>query len=152
MKKLLYIVSIVLGVCAVSCTSGEENRQYENTPAVDAVGVFAGEWECVSSTGNISNFTGEIELKLYHDTLANQCFVIIRPTDSWSTEYRGLANVAHAGDDIVFSNDKVANGMNSKFYGRIYANGDATMFFSNTGKEGRKNVVFANTFTGTRKE
>lgn len=152
MKKLLYIVSIVLGVGLMSCTPTEEPRHYENTAAVDAVGVFAGEWECVSSTGNKSNFAGEIALSIYRDTLANQCFVTIRPTDSWSTEYRGLANVAHAGDDIVFSNDKVANGMNSKFYGRIYANGDATMFFSNTGKEGRKNVVFANTFTGTRKE
>lgn len=152
MKRLLYIITIMLGVYATSCTPGDEVRHYEKTPAQDAVGVFSGEWECVSSTGNTSTFAGEIELSIFRDTLANQCFVTIRPTDTWATEYRGLANVAHAGDDIVFSNDKVANGMNSKFYGRIYANGEATMFFSNTGKEGRKNVVFANTFSGAKKE
>ena len=43
---------------------------------------------------------------------------------------RGLTNVAHAGDDLTFNNDKTANGLGSAFFGRVDTEGNITMDIS----------------------
>lgn len=140
-------------VFLTACQPKEEVRVYENTAAQDAVGVYTGQWTSVSSSsGNETLYNGEFELAVYQDSLANQCLIYIRSTEpnpAWN--YRGLTNVTHAGDDIIFNNDRASgNGVGAQFYGRIHGDGTATMFFSSTGREGRKNVIFSNSFVGQK--
>ncbi len=151
MKKIAYILTMALGIVLASCDK-EEVRHYDNTAAQDAVGVYEGTWQSISSYSGDTTFnTGTIELSVFKDTLANQCFVYVESASFGNTRLRGLANVAHAGDDIVFNNDKASgNGLGSSFYGRISADGTATMSFSSSGKEGRKTVILSNSFYGKK--
>ena len=152
MKKIAYILSMALCMVLASCDK-EEVRRYDNTAAQDAVGVYEGTWTSVSSSsGTATDYTGTIELAVFKDSLANQCFVYVKCEEAkWNL--RGLANVSHAGDDIVFNNENASgNGLGAGFYGRISGDGKATMYFSGTGKEGRKTVIFSNSFAGQKKE
>ena len=152
MKKIAYILSMALCMVLASCDK-EEVRRYDNTAAQDAVGVYEGTWTSVSSSsGTATDYTGTIELAVFKDSLANQCFVYVQCEEAkWNL--RGLANVSHAGDDIVFNNENASgNGLGAGFYGRISGDGKATMYFSGTGKEGRKTVIFSNSFAGQKKE
>ena len=152
MKKIAYILSMALCMVLASCDK-EEVRHYDNTAAQDAVGVYEGTWTSVSSSsGTSTDYTGTIELAVFKDSLANQCFVYVKCEEAkWNL--RGLANVSHAGDDIVFNNENASgNGLGAGFYGRISGDGKATMYFSGTGKEGRKTVIFSNSFAGQKKE
>ena len=152
MKKIAYILSMALCMVLASCDK-EEVRHYDNTAAQDAVGVYEGTWTSVSSSsGTATDYTGTIELAVFKDSLANQCFVYVKCEEAkWNL--RGLANVSHAGDDIVFNNENASgNGLGAGFYGRISGDGKATMYFSGTGKEGRKTVIFSNSFAGQKKE
>lgn len=152
MKKGLYLLAAIVAMGMVACTTQEEIRQYEHTAAQDAVGIYEGVWTSVSSlSGNVTEYKGEIEFQVFKDSLANQCFVYVR-SDSANWNLRGLTNISHAGDDIVFNNDKpAANGIGAQFYGRLRADGSASMSFSSTGREGRKTVIFSNSFVGKKK-
>ena len=93
---------------------------------------------------------GIIELEVFKDSLENQCFIYIKSEQAkWNL--RGLTNVAHAGDDIVFQNESGGNGIGQAIYGRI-SNNKLTMSFASFGKEGYKSVIFSNTFNGEKQE
>ena len=145
-------MAVIAAMC-MACTPKEEVRTYENTAAQDAVGVYEGTWTSVSSSsGTATDYTGTIEFQVFKDSLANQCLIYVK-SEGAGWNLRGLTNVAHAGDDIVFNNDKPAgNGLNAQFYGRLKADGSAVMSFSSTGREGRKTVIFNNNFAGKKKE
>ena len=152
MKKFFGLWMMAFVLCLFSCKNTDPVRIYENTAAQDAVGVYTGVWESVSSsTGNVTKYDdGIITLEVFKDSLANQCFVYIK-SEQANWDFRGLTNVAHAGDDIVFQNESSGNGIGQAIYGRI-SNQKLTMAFSSFGKEGRKSVIFSNTFNGEKQE
>ncbi len=152
MKKIQYVLLSMAAVVA-ACTPKDEVRTYEHTAAQDAVGVYEGIWTSVSSSsGTATDYAGTIEFQVFKDSLANQCFIYVQ-SEGAKWNLRGLTNVSHAGDDIVFNNDKPAgNGLNAQFYGRLKADGSAVMYFSSTGREGRKTVIFSNSFAGKKKQ
>ena len=151
MKKIGYVLAAIAAMC-IACTPKNEVRTYANTAAQDAAGVYEGTWTSVSSlSGKETIYNGTIEFQVFKDTLSNQSFIYVRSEEA-NWDLRGLTNVSHAGDDIVFNNDKAGgNGLNAQFYGRLSGDGRATMYFSSTGKEGRKTVIFNNSFAGTKK-
>ena len=152
MKKFFGLWMMAFVLCLFSCKNTDPVRIYENTAAQDAVGVYTGVWESVSSsTGNVTKYDdGIITLEVFKDSLENQCFIYIRSEQAkWNL--RGLTNVAHAGDDIVFQNESGGNGIGQAIYGRI-SNNKLTMSFASFGKEGYKSVIFSNTFNGEKQE
>ena len=152
MKKIQYVLLSMAAIVA-ACTPKDEVRIYEHTAAQDAAGVYEGTWTSVSSlSGKETLYKGTIEFQVFKDTLANQSFIYVRSEEAkWNL--RGLTNVAHAGDDIVFNNDKSgSNGIEAQFYGRLSSDGKATMYFSSFGEEGIKTVIFNNSFVGKKKE
>ena len=153
MKKAIYMIVAAAAICMAACKPTDEMRVYEHTAAQDAAGIYEGTWSSISSlSGAETLYNGTIEFQVFKDSLANQCLVYIRSEEAgWNL--RGLTNVSHAGDDIVFNNDKPANnGLGAQFYGRLSADGTATMSFSTTGREGRKTVIFNNSFNGKKRE
>ena len=152
MKKFFGLWMMAFVLCLFSCKNTDPVRIYENTAAQDAVGVYTGVWESVSSsTGNVTKYDdGIITLEVFKDSLENQCFIYIKSEQAkWNL--RGLTNVAHAGDDIVFQNESGGNGIGQAIYGRI-SNNKLTMSFASFGKEGYKSVIFSNTFNGEKQE
>lgn len=148
MKKSLLLVLMVIAL--IACNQNEV-RVYTNTSAQDAVGKYVGTWSSISSSSGLETlYEGSIELAVFKDSVENVCMIyIVSEQAGWN--YRGIANVSHAGDDIVFNNDKSGgNGIGADFYGRVFADGSATCAFSSIGKEGRKSVIFSNSFKGKK--
>ena len=152
MKKFFGLWMMAFVLCLFSCKNTDPVRVYEHTAAQDAAGVYNGVWKSVSSSSGKETIydDGIIELEVFKDSLENQCFIYIKSEQAkWNL--RGLTNVAHAGDDIVFQNESGGNGIGQAIYGRI-SNNKLTMSFSSFGKEGRKSVIFSNTFNGEKQE
>lgn len=152
MKKFLGLLTMALALCLFSCKNTDPVRVYENTAAQDAAGVYSGVWKSVSSSSGKETIydDGIIELEVFKDSLENQCLIYIKSEQAkWN--FRGLTNIAHAGDDIVFQNESSGNGIGQAIYGRI-SNKKLTMSFASLGKEGYKSVIFSNTFNGEKQE
>lgn len=153
MKKTLYILFALCAVVLVSCNKNrDEVRVYEHTAAQDIAGKYVGTWHCTSTTGTDTIYNGEIEFQVWQDSIADVCFIYPRCAEcNPAFDLRGLTNVAHAGDDIVFNNDKPAgNGIGTAFYGRVNAKKEATMSMTLQGREGRKTVLLSYDFFGTK--
>lgn len=153
MKKGIYIALVAL-MALVSCNKSQDVvRVYENTAAQDVAGLYVGDWHITSTTGTDTLLAGEVEFQVWKDSIANVCFIFPRCLGANpKLDARGLTNVIHAGDDIVFNNDKAAgNGVGSAFYGRVTAEGVATMSMVLQGKEGRKTVMMSYDFKGQKK-
>lgn len=152
MKKFLGLLTMAFTLCLFSCKNTDPVRVYENTAAQDAAGVYSGVWKSVSSSSGKETIydDGIIELEVFKDSLENQCLIYIKSEQAkWN--FRGLTNIAHAGDDIVFQNESSGNGIGQAIYGRI-SNKKLTMSFASFGKEGYKSVIFSNTFNGEKQE
>lgn len=150
MKKILYIVAF-LSLVVIGCKKQDPIRVYEHTAAQDIAGKYVGKWHVTSTTGTDTYYNGEIEFALWKDSLENVCFIYPRCSEcSPAFDDKGLTNVAHSGDDIIFNNDKAANGIGTAFYGRVNANKEVTMSMVKQGKEGRKTVMMSFNFSGTK--
>lgn len=153
MKKTIYMLLVVATCMMVACKKNQDEvRVYENTPAQDIAGKYIGTWHCTSTTGTDTIYNGELEFSVWQDSIPNVCFIYPRCAESNpSFDLRGLTNVAHAGDDIIFNNDKGAgNGIGTAFYGRVNAKKEATMSMILQGREGRKTVMMSYEFLGTK--
>lgn len=151
MKKTLYLVFALCTIAIASCQkSKDEVRVYERTAAQDIAGKYVGKWHCTSTTGTDTLYNGEIEFSVWQDSIADACFIYPRCLEcNPPFDLRGLTNVSHAGDDIVFNNDKGAgNGIGTAFYGRVNAEKEAVMSMTLQGREGRKTVMFSYEFSG----
>lgn len=136
---------------AACSNNKDEVRIYEHSAAQDIVGKYVGTWHCTSTTGTDTLYNGEVEFAVWKDSIENVCFIYPRCKES-NPEFdlRGLANVAHAGDDVIFNNDKGAgNGIGTAFFGRVNAKKEAIMTMTLQGREGRKTVMMTYKFSGT---
>ena len=152
MKKFFGLWMMAFVLCLFSCKNTDPVRVYEHTAAQDAAGVYKGVWKSVSSSSGKETIydDGIVELEVFKDSLEHQCFIYIKSEQAkWN--FRGLTNVAHAGDDIVFQKESSGNGIGQAIYGRI-SNNKLTMSFASFGKEGYKSVIFSNTFNGEKQE
>ena len=152
MKKFFGLWMMAFVLCLFSCKNTDPVRVYEHTAAQDAAGVYKGVWKSVSSSSGKETIydDGIVELEVFKDSLEHQCFIYIKSEQAkWN--FRGLTNVAHAGDDIVFQNESSGNGIGQAIYGRI-SNNKLTMSFESFGKEGYKSVIFSNAFNGEKQE
>lgn len=136
----------------VACNENrDEVRVYEHTAAQDIVGLYTGSWHCTSTTGTDTTYVGEVEFGVWNDSISNACFIYPRCGEGNKIfNHRGMTNVAHASDDLVFNNDKTANGIGTAFFGRVNAERECTMQMTLQGKEGRKTVMMTYVFTGKK--
>lgn len=162
MKATRYILSAIIAIAVFSLVGcKQDERTYDQTAAQQAVGVYVGQWHAVAAPskdlpeGLDVNYDGQVEFKIYKDEEANVCFVLPSCSEVADFPERDLANIAHAGDDLVFNNDK-ATGMGAPFAGRIFNGETATMaftIFSKVKVEGLKKpktIAVDYTFTGTK--
>lgn len=154
MKKTIYILVAAIALLFAACDKNkDEVRVYEHTAAQDIAGAYVGQWHCTSTSGTDTIYSGDILFTVWKDTIADVCFIAPRCPATFGNDKKGLTNVAHAGDDLIFNNDKgAANGIGTSFYGRVDANKHATMSMTIQGKEGRKTVMMTYTFSGQKQE
>lgn len=149
MKKIFF--ATLLSLVFVACKNQDPIRVYDKTAAQEIAGKYVGKWHVTSTTGTDTMYNGEVEFSVWKDSLENVCFIYPRCSEcNPAFDLRGLTNVAHAGDDVIFNNDKSANGIGTAFYGRVNAQKEATMSMVMQGKEGRKTVMMTYNFLGNK--
>ena len=137
MKKFFGLWMMAFVLCLFSCKNTDPVRVYENTAAQDIAGTYVGSWHALSTTGMDTTYIDTesqrcmVSFDVYKDSIGTVAFVYPRcDAVYWDKNLRGLTNVAHAGDDLTFNNDKTANGLGSAFFGRVDTEGNITMDIS----------------------
>ncbi|MCQ2348089.1 MAG: hypothetical protein MJZ65_02760 [Paludibacteraceae bacterium] len=144
MKKLMYIFCAAAIVMMASCKQDEVT--YPNRPASDAAGLYVGTWTVASSDttfgehGYLYGVEGTLQIKdieiedndstHYMGEITIYRGELPGSTDTWTKT--SVANIVHAGEDIVFNNDMKTNPMGAAFAGRTF--------------DGKKKVRFACAF------
>lgn len=128
MKKFLYTVLALATVALVGCNqrAKDEVRVYPESAAakVVALGALNGTWTCVDENGTTTG-AGTVDFQactvdsIIASAGADNVAMLHVNCADLSVDQIGVVNVMHAGDDIIFSNNKVASGFGAPVYGRV---------------------------------
>lgn len=149
MKNIIKIISLFL-ICIgfASCNNevGYPDPGPAGNPEKEAAGTYTGTWTR-ELDGNVVEAQGTITLtpsdKAYITNVAVSC-------PDFGVELSGVANIVNNSSGYVFANqESKENGFGTVFEGRI-TNGVATMKFTLTQKEGRKQYLYNYKFTGDK--
>lgn len=156
MKKFIYSIIAVAALALAGCHSvaKDEVRHYAESAAEKAVahGAFSGTWTRVDADGT-ATATGTITFSAATEG-DGQVAILTATCADFGLNNSGLVNIMHAGDDIIFSNNKVVSveegGFGAAIYGRIcgaYGNDPKIiMDFKIEQRDGRKLKTFEYSF------
>lgn len=162
MKKLIYIAIALASLTMASCTQNrDEVRVYGESAAEKAIalGAMEGTWKRVSPEGE-GTAAGTVTFaactvdSIIAKAGADNVAMIHAVCTEFSLDNTGVVNVMHAGDDIIFSNNKTVEvekgGFGAPIYGRIQnaygASPKIIVDFKIEQRDGRKLKTFEYSF------
>ncbi len=152
MKKLLYFFLAMLATSftLTACGDDDDNDSPANfTQSAEqaAAGVYQGYYtRQQAGTTTIDTADGSAEIIADSAYCADFHFTSTR----FNLDAQSVANIAHADQGFVFSNNVSANGLGGSWAGRIDAAGTMSVTFQLRQRVGRRTRTYNYTFVGSR--
>ena len=150
MKKLFYICLSLctMGVFVSSCDDDDENGVvvFENTPEIDAQGVFEGTFIRVQKgTTDSAKAVGQMVISATDSAYVAD---ITLTCEDFNLDKTVNTNISHANQGFVLSNYVTTNPTGNPVYGRISDEQKAEIHFTLNQRSGRKTVTYNYVFEG----
>ncbi|MCH5240659.1 MAG: hypothetical protein J1F38_10580 [Muribaculaceae bacterium] len=153
-KSIFFSVALLVGM--VSCDKDElpPTGPQDNAEKL-VVGTYSGAWTRLNvDTDEVVTGSGSITFSV-SDAYSNNVSVITLDASGIdlgiAEPMTSVCNITRlSSGEFTYWNQTAANPFGVQFYGKVSPDGEATMTFSRTLKEGRKDVNFQFTFAGNK--